>query len=193
MKSKTPPRTKKKRFNSNCCLMWVAIIILFAAIIPLVTFRSQEEIITNVETINSDGARGRVFVAYQPGVSSFQTDMTYAFIEGLEENDWSINVTTISSETPTNILGYDLFVIGSYTLGGKPTENVIEYLNHLGNLNHLEVAIVMTSGASENSLAFLKDVINELNGTIIKSIMLSTLVHGINGWELSYQAGKSII
>lgn len=192
MKSKSSAGLKRFRFNGNCCLMFIAIIVLFIFIIPLVVFQTQEEIITDIKTINPDGTRGRVFVAYSPGVSSFQEDMTYAFIEGLEENDWNIDITTISSETPVDLSSYDLFVIGSYTAGGEPSKFFLDYFERLGDLNNTDVAIVMTSGASEDSLTFVEDMINNANGTIIKSIILSILVNGINGWELSYQAGKSI-
>jgi flavorubredoxin len=73
------------------------------------------EIIRDFETLNPDGLEGEALVVFRPGISLFQEDMTNAFVEGLVEKDWIVNITTSSSQTPINIHDYDLLVLGTPT------------------------------------------------------------------------------
>lgn len=150
----------------------------------------KTEIVLDIESINPNGARGSVFVAYRPGISSYQKDMTDAFIEGLVENDWSVDVTTTSTQTPTDVSKYDLLVFGSPTYGGLPHNSTLEYIKSLGDLNKKEVVLISTSGGSDTALTILEDAVTQVNGVVIKALSLHVVDQGAR--ETSYQAGKSI-
>lgn len=101
---------------------------------------AQREIITDNETINPSGTEGKAFVVYSPELSNFQKDVTYAFIDGLESITWSIDVTTASSQTPTELSTYDLLVLGSVTYGNESHDSMNNYLQCLGDLDGKKVA-----------------------------------------------------
>ena len=101
---------------------------------------AQREIITDNETINPSGTEGKTFVVYSPELSNFQKDVTYAFIDGLESITWSIDVTTASSQTPTELSTYDLLVLGSVTYGNVSHDSMNNYLQCLGDLDGKKVA-----------------------------------------------------
>jgi flavorubredoxin len=189
IRTKFSSYSKKKKFGIIFGIIIISMIISTAITLSLI----QTEIVSDVETINPNGNTGKAFVAYRPGISFFQRDVTYAFIEGLKDNDWSIDVTTTSSQTPTDISNYDLVVFGSPTYGGKPHQSVTDYIEQLGNLGNKHVALVVTAGFSSNALTFLENLINNASGVVVKSLVLN-LTGNIGGdtWQIRYQAGKSI-
>ncbi len=113
----------------------------------------------------------------------------YAFIGGLEENDWRIEVTTISSQTPIDVSSYDLLVFGSPTYGGKPQDSVFEYLSNLGDLNQTNVVLIVTSAGSKEALPIMEDLVVNANGNVAEALVF----HTIDGTaiESSYQEGLS--
>ena len=159
------------------------------------TYYSRMEIVSGIETINPEGTRGRVFVVYRPGISSFQKDMTYAFIEGLTSNGWIVDVTTSSSQTPTNLNKYDLLVLGSPTYGSRPHQSILTYLERVGNLNKKKTIIIVTAVASaDNTIAVTKDAVKSANGVVIKSLAINAIanIESVSR-DICFQAGKSIL
>ncbi len=182
--------TKKKIALS---LLLLSIISMTIAGVYSFLFLSSD-IVSDVETINPDGATGKAFVAYRPGISSFQKDMTYAFIEGLKDDDWRIDVTTISSQTPTDLSSYDLLVFGSPTYGGKPHPSVTTYFKKLGNLEKKNITVIVTSGQSNKALNSMESMVNDVNGTVVSSLVLFMINNeGGDASQISYQAGKDIV
>lgn len=179
--------SKKKKIGILVLLLFVvpmaSMFIAFAFMMPYL----QSDLISDIEVINPSGATGTAFVAYRPGVSSFQKDITYAFIEGLRENDWRIEVTTISSQTPVNLTTYDLIVFGSPTYGGNPHDSVVSYFSRVLNLNKTDVAVIVTSGQSDTAATVMSNLATNANGTVLEA--LSFHLMDFSASEKSHQAG----
>jgi hypothetical protein len=105
------------------------------------------ETVRPVETLNPAGLTGTVFVVFRPGVTSFNEDVVNAFIRGLVDSDWRVNVTTTSTQTPTNVTGYDLIILGSPTNGGQPHAAMLAYLERV-DFEGKPVVLILTSGGN---------------------------------------------
>lgn len=180
--------------KKKICLIFIIIIVALISSGVFMSSYTRLEIVSGIEIINPEGTRGRVFVVYRPGISSFQKDMTYAFIEGLTSNGWIIDVTTASSQTPTDLKKYDLLVLGSPTYGGQPHQSILNYTERVGNLKGKKTVILITAGANgDGALAITKSSVKDANGVVIKSLILYILAdNGGNARDISFYAGKSI-
>ncbi len=107
--------------------MTVVIIVSTILIVALsrLFYGRNKEIVSAVETLNPEGSIGTALVVYHPGKSDFQRRVFTGFTEGLVSNGWRVEVTTPSAQTPTDLSGYDLLI-----LGGPPT-----YLRPTGRSN----------------------------------------------------------
>ncbi|MFX0071121.1 MAG: flavodoxin family protein [Candidatus Hermodarchaeota archaeon] len=163
---------KKKKFSFFIIFIIIIASMLVAANLMMQYIRTDT--VSKVETINKNGKTGEVFVAYRPGVSTFQTEITYAFILGLEENDWKIKVTTISSKTPTDLSSYDLIVIGTPTYSSEPHDSVKDYLKDVDDLDNKDVVIIVSAGGSDSALSDMEDRVKDAGGKVVMSIIVYT-------------------
>ncbi len=178
---------------SFCCILMITGIVIAMIAVPYMLNTVNSEIINDIETINPGGIKGKAFVVYRPGVSSFQRDVTYAFIEGLEESGWSIQVTTASSQTPTSLSQYDILVLGTPTYGGKPHQSVLDYLNRIGNLKHKKVVLIVTAGGSNAVPEIMKNAVEQVNGVVIESLLYYNMVPNPGvPTDLSREAGRNL-
>lgn len=155
--------------------------------------------VSDVQVKNPEGSAGIAFTVYQPGISNFQEKMTLAFVDGLISNDWRVEITTASSQTPTDLSSYDLLVLGSPNYGGNPAQPVINYLNRVGDLGGMDTVIITTGGGlGTESADIMAKSVQEANGTIIKILILSNQapneeLYGISDpLEIATNAGKEI-
>lgn len=183
--------SKKKKTGCFCCIFFIGFIVIGFGSVALMMPHLSADLISDIEVINENGATGDAFVAYRPGVSTFQQDMTDAFIEGLVENDWKVKVTTISSQTPTDLSSYDLLVFGSPTYGGKPHDSVEEFFNRVNDLGQTNVAIVVTSGTTDTALTVMENLIEGVNGKVVLSLSLHLI--DFTARDKSYQSGKELV
>lgn len=184
-------RPKKAGFFccSFCCIFMIAIIVSGMIIASL----AQREIVSDIDTINPSGTTGRAFVVYRPGLSSFQKDVTYAFVEGLEENDWIVDITTASAQTPTDLSSHDLLVLGTVTYGGQPHQSVVDYIERLGDLKGKKVVIIVTAAQGDEVPSILREKVEKANGKVIETLIFFTMSD--NGGEptvISREAGRNV-
>jgi len=139
---------------------------LIATTVIIVGINSRPTI-SDVDIQNPDGLTGTVFVVFRPGVTGFNEEIVNEFIRGLIDSDWRVEVTTTSEETPTNVTGYDLIVLGSPVNGGQPHEAMQNYLARV-DFEGKPVALILTSGGEDASAAFevFRDATTGANGTI---------------------------
>jgi flavodoxin len=188
-KSKLGNLSKSKKVGIFCCIFMISLISTTMIIVSM----AQREIITDVETINPNGTEGKAFVVYRPGLSNFQKDVTYAFINGLEEINWSIDVTTPSSQTPTDLVSYDLLVLGSVTYGNTSHDSMNDYLQRLGDLSGKKVVLIVTSGQATGGLVMLQNIVENNNGEVVESLLFHNMdVNQQDPIERSYETGKNI-
>ena len=154
---------------------------------------------SEVVTLNPTGATGTAFVAYHAGLSSFQEDVTSAFVRGLVSSDWRCDVTTASREAPADLSGYDLFVLGAPTYAFKPARPVTQYLERVGDLGGLPTVLLVTgAGTTERAASALADTVTEANGIPIEVLELwqaasNEEIYGTSdAIEIAERAGASI-
>lgn len=182
--------SKKKKVGCSCCILLMVMVVGTFIAVPIFISLLEVEIIRDVTTINSDGTAGKAFVAYRPGLSDFQEDITNGFIQGLEENGWYINVTTLSSQTPTNLCSYDLLVFGSPTYGGLPHDSVGEYFKRTQNFNGKDVVLIVSAGGTDTALLAMQEMVESKNGVVIESLIL--YIQNVGAREVCYQSAKSL-
>ncbi len=130
-----------------CSIVLVVIVASLVVTSVAVVAYNGRATIRDVQTLNPAGATGTVFVVFRPGVTSWNEDIVNAFVRGLVDSDWRVNITTTSSQTPTNVTGYDLIVLGSPTNGGQPHVAMLGYLERV-DFQGKPVALILTSGGN---------------------------------------------
>jgi len=147
----------------------VALIISTVVIVNL-TFRED---IRDLEIRNPSGTTGTAFVAFRPGVTFFSEDITNEFVRGLIESDWRIEITTTSSETQTNMTGYDIIFLSCPVNGGAPHQSMKDYLAR-ADFEGKDVVLILTSGGDNSTPAM----------TVYRSLVISA--NGVVHSEYSY-------
>ena len=138
----------KKRICALTCVITMVGLIVTTMVVVSLNFRDD---VRDLETRNSDGTTGTAFVAFRAGISGFNEDIVNEFVRGLIEQDWRIEITTTSSETPTNVTGYDFIVLACPVNGGAPHQFMLDYLARV-DFTGKPVVLILTSGG-ENSTA----------------------------------------
>lgn len=172
---------------------------------PLLTDRGlfdpwlNAEVVSEVKILNSGGTAGTALVVYHPGKSEFQHDVSHAFAEGLVSNGWRAEITTASSQAPTDLSDYDLLVLGAPTYDWRPAKRIQHYLKGLGDLGgQRTVTIISAAGYAELSGPTMEKLVREANGELVESLILYTKrpnedLYGINdALEIATQAAKEI-
>jgi flavorubredoxin len=177
----------------------IIVLVVLAAAGALSYLWLNKEVVSEVEVRNPEGDAGTALVVYHPGKSDFQEKVTYAFAEGLASNGWRVEITTASSQAPTDLAGYDLLVLGGPTYWFAPNRPVRRYLSRLGDIRGQPTATIITAmGLGERSISIMDQDVQEANGDLVKSLILYTIrpnedLYGINdAVEIATQAAKEI-
>ena len=118
-------------------------------------------------TLGADAADAALIV-YHPGRSDLQAQAVRGFADGLVEMGWRVDLTTASAETPTDLTGYRLLVLGAQSCTWAPAQPVQAYMRQLGNLDGLPVAAIL-SGLGETGPAndVMRDLVTAQGGSLI--------------------------
>jgi len=180
-------------------MVWLMLPLILGFFLTSIFVRVQTCVPSEVVTVNPTGATGTAFVVYHAGLSSFQEDVTSAFVRGLVSSGWRCDVTTASREAPADLSGYDLLVFGTPTYAFKPARPITQYLERVGDLGELHTVLLVTgAGTTERAASALADTVTEANGTPIKVLELwhaasNEEIYGISGAiEIAERAGASI-
>ena len=180
-------------------IVWWVIPVMLGFFMTSIFVQVQTPVPGEVVTVNPGGASGAAVVIYHPGLTSFQKDVTFAFVEGLASSNWRCDVTTASREAPTDLDGYDLLVLGAPTYAFKPAGPIRRYLESVGDLQGLPTALVVTgAGTTARSASLLVDSVAKVNGNVIELLELWQLapndeMHGSSdAMEIAERAGASI-
>jgi len=179
----------------------VVLIVGFFGTVEILSVIGNMPHVSDVQVKNPEGSAGIAFTVYQPGISNFQEKMTLAFVDGLISNDWRVEITTASSQTPTDLSGYDLMVLGSPIYADTPARPIMDYVSNVGDLEGMNTVILLTGGAGtgDEAPSILGNHVQEANGIIVKTLMLySTSAsneeqYGTNNpLEIATKAGQEI-
>jgi len=180
-------------------MAFIIVLIVLAATGVVSYLWLNREVLSQVEVLNPEGDAGTALVVYHPGKSDFHEKVTSAFADGLVFNGWRVEITTASSQAPTELSGYDLLALGGPTYGFTPNLPIRRYLSTLGDLRGKRTAIIITAmGLGGRSISIMENHVREANGDLVKSLLLYTLrpnedLYGINdAVEIATQAARVI-
>jgi hypothetical protein len=153
----------------------LTIVVVSAILLIYVGFVINNDVVTQLVIRNPEGAK-TALVLYHPGLTSFSKDVSYAFADGLVENDWRVEVATPSLEAPTDVSKYSLLVVVSNTYAFTPDAPTTRHLERIGNLNGIQsVLLTLGAGSAQDSKQSLENMIQDRNGTIIESLLLYSM------------------
>jgi hypothetical protein len=179
-------------------IILVVVLILIAAFVAFAAFGGlllsgvlSREVVSEIEVMNADGSK-TALVVYQPGFSSFPRDASYAFAEGLSSSGWRVEITTASSEAPSDLSNYSLLTLAYPVYGGTPGTAIVKYVNRFSNFYGIETVIIALQGGDEPSLTIdaVKQQVQAANGSFLKGLSLSTGDSAAT--ESARQAGSDI-
>jgi hypothetical protein len=152
----------------------VLLVVGFFGSVGILSIIGNMEHVSDVQVENPGGNAGVAFVVYQPGISNFQEQVTNAFVNGLISNDWRVEITTASSQTPTDLSSYDLLVLGSPIYADTPLRPIMDYVSNVDDLEGMDTVILLTGGAGTGAEApnILGNHVQEANGIVVKTLML---------------------
>ena len=186
----------QKRWKKIVLIVFVVFLIAGVIALAYVGIRISSDVASEIEIINPEGSQSAL-VIYHPGMTSLMKDVTYAFADGLVSNGWRAEITTPSSEAPTDISGYDLLVLGSPVYGFTILPTIERQLARMGDLKKIgTVGILTAAGAPGDSASTMEKAILNSNGTVKKVIVLFGMAPNegdLSAVYLAEQAGKEIL
>jgi hypothetical protein len=142
-------------------------LIVVGVILTAYVFLSiNKDVVSPIVVINSGGVKNAL-VMYQPGLTSAPKDNSYAFADGLASSGWRVEITTASSQAPSDLTNYSLLVLAFPIYGGGPGTAAIRYVTRLGDLHGIRTVIIDVP-ASEN---VMKQKVAGENGTVILTLI----------------------
>jgi flavorubredoxin len=172
----------------------IALIVAFAAFGVfaglLLSGAISREVVSEIDVMNADGDMTALIV-YQPGFSNFPRDMVYAFADGLISSDWRVEITTASSEAPSDLSKYSLLTLAYPVYGGTVGTAIVRYVDRISDLDGVNTVIIACGGGdSGESIIPLSQQVEAANGTFYDSLALSN--GNSTALESAQQAGSSI-
>lgn len=141
------------------------------------TGRANAEFASPLTTLGGEGGAGRALIVHHRGrgPAEFQARVQRAFAEGLQARGWRVDITTASRQTPTDLSGYDLLVLGAQAYNWCPARPVVDYVNRVGNLRGKPVAVIVSGGGmTERAMRVLRTRVVEAGGVIVDAIEIWT-------------------
>lgn len=179
----------KGRLKKMLLVTTLIVLASIGVVAAWVFYKINSDVVSEVKVLNPEGDKGTALVVYHPGLSDFQYKVTYAFAEGLVSSGWRVEITTASSQAPTDLSSHDLLVLGSPTYGPKPAPTIQRYLSRIGDLEHKCTVIICTAGGSPATEA-MENLVQAANGVVVKS--LDFLTRDNEAVRKAAQAGKEL-
>ena len=186
------PQRRWKKILLLFFLALLVVVAVLASFVGLVVMPNiNKDVISDIEVINSSGSK-TALVVYQPGYTGFPKDISYAFADGLASSGCRVEITTASSQTPSNLSRYSLLVLGFPVYAGNTENAVVRYLNRTGNLNGINTVLLAADGLNSPDLGIdnMKQEVQAANGTVYDSLALWNW--NFSAKDLARQAGSKI-
>lgn len=179
----------QKRWKQILLIAILAFVIVVVGVLGFIFFKINSDYVSGIEVLNADGAQNALII-YHPGFSSFMEDTAYAFADGLVENDWRVEITTASSQAPTDLSGYSLLVLGSPVYASNPSATIKQHVERIGDLQEIDTVLLVTSGFSDGAAeAQIQQTVEEHNG-IVKEVVS---VYSGDPLDVAEQAGRDLV
>jgi hypothetical protein len=184
----------QKKWKQILLAIFLVIVVIFAVFAAYIGFNLNKDVVSGIDIINPQGSKTALIV-YQPGLSSFPKDNSYAFGNGLAEAGWRVEITTASSQAPKDLSSYNLLVLGFPTYAAQPGTAIVRYLDGLGNLRGIDTVIVSCAAGNANeSAAIIQQKVQSQSGTIKEAIYLTSMApnDGGSATDIARQSGSKI-
>jgi len=184
----------EKKWKKIVFVVIIAFVIVVASVLGFVLFKINTDYVSGIEVLNANGS-ATALIIYHPGLSSFMKDVAYAFADGLVENGWRVEITTASSQAPTDLSGYSLLALGSPVYAGNPSPTIKRHLERIGDLQEIETVILITSGGNSTSDLTMQQNVEEYNGavkTVVEVFTQEPNEGNGNAMDIAKQAGREI-
>jgi len=100
----------QKRWKKILLTTFLALLIIAVSLLAYASVAMNNDVITELKIENSQGTK-TALILYHPGLTSFSHDIAYAYADGLVSNNWRVEITTSSTQAPTDPSNYDLLVV----------------------------------------------------------------------------------
>ena len=177
----------------------LAVVVVGMSGVFLLMRKTSSEVVSDLKVSNPEGDEGIALVVYHPGLSNFQRQVNYAFADGLVSHGWRTEITTASSQAPTDLSGYDLLVLGGPVYAGAVAQPVVSYLSGLGDLGGKRTVLIISgAGKTDEAVSVMEKLVQDANGDLVKSLPIWTQapneeMYGISDpEEIMRQAGTEI-
>ncbi len=183
----------QKRWKQILLIAILAFVIVVVGVLGFIFFKINSDYVSGIEVLNADGAQNALII-YHPGLSSFMKDIVYAFADGLVENGWRVEITTASSQAPTDLSGYSLLALGSPVYADGPSPTIKRHVERIGDLTGIDTVLLVTSGGSDGGAeATMQQTVEEHNGAVelVLSLFNSVPNEG-DPLDIAEQAGRDL-
>jgi len=170
----------QKRWKKIVLVTFLTIIAASGILLAYVLLSINKDVVSPIYVINAGGKKTALIV-YQPGLTSSPKDNSYAFADGLASSGWRVEMTTASSQAPSDLSNYSLLVLAFPIYSGGPGAAAVRYVDRLGNLQGIHTVIIDVP-TSEN---VMKQKVQAENGIVIETLVA-------NGATDIRQAGSQI-
>ncbi len=185
----------QKKWKKILLIAILVFVIVVSGVLGFVLFKINSDSVSGIDVLNADGSESALII-YHPGLSSFMKDAVYAFADGLVENGWSVEITTASSQAPTDLSNYSLLVLGSPVYAGSPSPAIKRHVERIGDLQGIDTVLLVTSAGSDGGTeASMQQTVEEHNGTIETGLSLFTSAQNEGNsdpLDIAEQAGREI-
>jgi flavorubredoxin len=165
----------QKKWKQILLASFIAVVVVLAVFGAYAGLTLNKDVVSGIDVVNPNGSKTALIV-YQPGLSSFPRDVSYAFGNGLASSGWSVEITTASSQAPSDLSKYGLLVLGFPCYGASPGTAIIRYIDGLANLQGINTVIVAcAAGSPGGSVDTMKQKVQAAGGTFRDSLSLFTM------------------
>ncbi len=170
------PQKRWKKVLFVFSVFFLTVVVVLAIVGTYVSSAVNKDVVSGIEVVNPNGSK-TALVVYQAGLTSFPKDTSYAFANGLAASGWRVEITTASSQAPSDLSKYSLLVLGFPTYGGNPGQVIVRYFGRVGDLRGINTVIIaLGSYTPEKSADTMKQKVHAANGTVLKSLALSSSI-----------------
>jgi len=173
----------------------LTIVVIGAVLLAYVGLTIDKDVASEIEVINSGGSK-TALVVYQPGLTGFPRDISNSFANGLASSGWRVEITTASSQAPSDLSKYDFLVLAFPIYAGSPGKAVVRYVDRIGDLHGVQTIIIaLAAGSPGDSVNTMKQKVEAANGTFMESLTLFSITPNEgNGsaTDIAREAGSKI-
>jgi len=134
-------------------ISWIMIPLIVGFFFGSILTQTHLDVSAPLAKLNATGATGLALVVYDPGFSSFNEEVTRAYVEGLESADWAIHLTTASRQAPSNLADYDLLVLAAPVYAFQPASPALRFFERAGDLQGLPTVFILTAAGTTGGAA----------------------------------------